>query len=153
MEIFTVHSLASPVNIQSCEAYSNLKKAADILRNQTHLVALIQVINDYAFGNAPLSDEQISSIAEALARNSKTSNQYGIADKYLAALSDYVSILSTELAFSPEQSVQFAYEKYVDRVADSGNVALADFLAERLNSLSMFLSMSRLESVSPYQDW
>ena len=153
MEIFAVNGLASTVNIQPCEAYTNLKNAANILTDQTHLAALIQVINQYAFGNAPLSTEQISSIAEALARNTKTKNQYGIAEKYLAALSDYVSILSMELAFSPEESVQFAYEKYVDRLADSGNVAVADYLAARLNSLSMFLSMSLLEPVNPYQDW
>ena len=60
-----------------------------------------------------------------------------------------------ELAFSPEESVQFAYEKYVDRLADSGNVAVADYLAARLNSLSVFLSMSLLEPAQPslYNDW
>ncbi|MBN2594796.1 MAG: tandem-95 repeat protein [Sedimentisphaerales bacterium] len=154
MEIFAVNGLASTVNIQPCEAYSNLKKAANVLTDGIHLAALIQVINDYAFGNAPLSTEQIASIAEALARNTKTKNQYGIAEKYLAALSDYVSILSMELAFSPEESVQFAYEKYVDRLADSGNVAVADYLAARLNSLSVFLSMSLLEPANPYyEEW
>lgn len=154
MEIFAVNGLASTVNIQPCEAYSNLKKAANILTDGTHLAALIQVINENAFGNAPLSTEQIASIAEALARNTKTKNKYGIAEKYLAALSEYVSILSMELAFSPEESVQFAYEKYVDRLAISGNVAVADYLAARLNSLSVFLSMSQLKPVNPYyEEW
>jgi len=153
MEIFAVNGLASTVNIQPCEAYTKLKKAANILTDRAHLVALIQVINENAFGNAPLSTEQIASIAEALARNTKTKNQYGIADKYLAALSDYVSVLSMELVFSPEESVQFAYEKYVDPLADSGNVAVADYLAARLNSLSVFLSMSQLKPVNPYEDW
>jgi len=153
MEIIAVNGLASTVNIQPCEAYSNLKKAANILTDGTHLAALIQVINNYAFGNAPLSDEQMTSIAEALARNTKTKNQYGIAEKYLTALSEYVTILSMELTFSPEESVQFAYEKYVDRLADSGNIAVADYLAARLNSLSVFLSMSQLKPVNPYEDW
>jgi filamentous hemagglutinin family protein len=153
MEIFAANGLASSVNIQPCEAYTNLKKAANILTDGTHLAALIQVINDNAFGNAPLSTEQISSIAEALARNTKSKNQYGIAEKYLAALSEYVSILSMELAFSPEDAVQLAYEKYVDRLADSGNVATADFLAARLNSLSVFMSMTLLEPANPYGEW
>lgn len=155
MEIFAVNGLASPVDIQPCEAYSNLKKAANILTDRTHFTALAQVINEYAFGNAPLSTEQIASIADALARNTKAKNQYGMAEKYLAALSEYVTTLNMELAFSPEESVQFAYEKYVDRIADSGNVAAADYLAARLNSLSVFLSMTQLEPVqpNPFEKW
>jgi filamentous hemagglutinin family protein len=155
MEIFSVNGLASPVDIQPCEAYSNLKKAANILTDRTYLAALVQVINEYAFGNAPLSTEQIASIADALSRNTKAKNQYGMAEKYLAALSEYVTTLNMELYFSPEESVQFAYEKYVDRIADSGNVAVADYLAARLNSLSVFLSMTQLEPVqpNPFQKW
>jgi filamentous hemagglutinin family protein len=155
IEIFAVNGLASPVDIQPCEAYSNLKKAANILTDRTYLAALVQVTNEYAFGNAPLSTEQIASIADALSRNTKAKNQYGMAEKYLAALSEYVTTLNMELAFSPEVSVQFAYEKYVDRIADSGNVAAADYLAARLNSLSVFLSMTQLEPVqpNPFEKW
>lgn len=153
MEIFAVNGLASAVSIQPCEAYTKLKTAANILTDRGHLAALIQVINENAFGNAPLSDEQMASIAEALERNTKTKNQYGIADKYLAALSEYVTVLSMELAYSPEKSVQLAYDKYVDRLADTGNIAAADYLAARLNSLSVFLSMSQLEPANPYENW
>jgi hypothetical protein len=155
MEIFAVNGLASTVNIQPCEAYSNLRKAANILNDAdgSHLAALTLVINEYAFGNAPLSTEQIASIADVLSRNRKSKNQYGIAEQYLAALSEYVTTLNMELAFSPEESVQFAYEKYVDRLALRGHVAVADYLAARLNSLSVFLSMTQLEPANPYGDW
>ncbi len=157
MEIFVVNSLASTGNIQPCESCAKLRQAAKILRDTdgTHIAALSQVINEFAFSNAPLSVEQMASITEAMMRNTRAKNRYGIAGKYLTALVDYVSILNMDLGFSPEESVQFAYEKYVDRLADSGNVGVADYITARLNSLTVFLSLPLLEPAQPstYQDW
>ncbi len=157
MDIWIVNGLASTGNIQPCESCTNLKQAAKILMDTdgTHIAALTQVINDFAFGNAPLSTEQIASIAQAMARNTRTKNQYGIAEEYLVALSEYVSILNMDLAFSPEESVQFAYEKYIDRLAESGNVGVADYITARLDSLAVFLSISLIEPVqsNEYKGW
>jgi len=157
MEIFIVNSLASTGNIQPCESCAKLRQAAKILMDTdgTHIAALSQVINEFAFSNAPLSVEQMASITEAMMRNTRAKNRYGIADKYLTALADYVSILNMDLGVSPEESVQFAYEKHVDRLADSGNVGVADYITARLNSLSVFLSLPLLEPAqsSTYQDW
>jgi VCBS repeat-containing protein len=157
MEIWIVNGLASTGNIQPCESCTKLKKAAKILMDTdgTHMIALAQVLNDYAFGNAPLSIEQMASVTELMSRNANTKNQYGIAEEYLAAITDYVSVLNADMGFSPEESVLYASNKYLSRFAQKGNASVTAYLTARLDSLAVFLSMSHMEPVqpSPYEGW
>ena len=97
--------------------------------------ALAQVIYEYASSTTPPTEEQMASIADAIARNAGANNQYALAGKYLDALTEYVGILSDEMGFAKEQAVQMVIERYVNRLTDSDNPAVAAYLAARLAAM------------------
>lgn len=137
MQIWTANALASPQDMQPCDACARLKVAATILRDEegTHIAALAQVINESALSAAPPSGEQMASIANAITSNTEADSHYARAGKYLDALTEYVGILNTEMDFSTTESVMFAADKYVSRLAGSENVGVAAFVTARLAAL------------------
>jgi len=151
MAIWMVNGLASGRDIQPCEACATLREAATILADTkgTHIAALAQVIREFASSNAPPSEEQMASIADAIGRYAKSGNRYAVAGEYLTALADYVSILTTDMGFSPEESVRLAATKYVNRLAKGANADAAAYVAARLSELSVFLSLQLLEPLPP----
>ena len=137
VQIWVVNTLASTRDIQPCNTCSSLKQAATILQDDegTHMAALALVINEFASSTAPPTEEQMASIADAIARNTEADNQYYVAGEYLDALVEYVGILNMEMGFSLEESVELAMNKYVGQLTDSGNVGLAAYVAARLAAL------------------
>jgi hypothetical protein len=99
------------------------------------MAALAQVINELASNTAPPTEEQIASIADAIARNTGDDNVYGVAGEYLSALTEYVGILEYEMGFSAEESAEFAMDKYVGQLAESENVGVAAYVAAKLAAL------------------
>jgi hypothetical protein len=151
MAIWMVNGLASGRDIQPCDACASLREAATILADTkgTHITALTQVIREFASAAGPPTEEQMASIADAIARHAKSGNRYAVAGEYLTALADYVSILSTDMGFSPEESVRLAATKYVNRLAKGANADAAAYVAARLSELSVFLSLQLLEPLPP----
>lgn len=137
VQIWVANSLASTGNIQPCDACEGLKNAAKILQDAdgTHIAALAQVISEFASSTAPPTEEQMLSIADAIARNTDEDSYYAIADEYLDALATYVGILSSEMAFSTIESVQLVTDKYIGRLAQGQNVGVATFIAASLAAL------------------
>ncbi|MHC4557579.1 MAG: Ig-like domain-containing protein, partial [Planctomycetota bacterium] len=131
MEIWIANALASTRDIQPCNTCASLKQAATILQDAegTHIAALAQVINEFASSTAPPTEEQMASIADAIANNTEADNQYFIAGQYLDALAEYVGILNMDMNFSIEESIELAMEKYVGQLADSDNAGLAAYVA------------------------
>ncbi|MEJ2705055.1 MAG: hypothetical protein P8Z79_21665 [Sedimentisphaerales bacterium] len=77
----------------------------------------------------------MASIAEAIADNAGTDNQYGIADEYLKALAQYIGILNAEMGLSMDEAVQFATANYVRPLSERGNANVAAYVTARLAQL------------------
>jgi hypothetical protein len=138
MEVWIAKTLVSTRNIQPCDACARLKAAAMILQDAdgSHIAALAQVINDLASSTAPPTEEQMASIADAIARNSDPENAYTTAGAYLDALAEYVAVLNRELDLSGQESVEFVTTKYAGQLAETGNIGVAAYVAAVLADLA-----------------
>jgi len=125
------------MGIQPCDACAGLKQAATILQDPegTHIAALGQVINELASSTAPPSEEQMTSIANAIAQNVGAGNQYATAGEYIDALAKYVGILNGEMGFSADEAIQLVTDKYVGPLGEGQNAGLAAYVAARLAAL------------------
>jgi filamentous hemagglutinin family protein len=137
IQIWMANSLASGRNIQPCDACAGLQKAATVLKDVdgAHVAALAQVISQFASSDAPPTEEQMASIADAIANDIGGNMQYAAAGEYLDALAKYVSILTDEMGFSMDESMQFATNNYIDKLAEGENVGVAAYVAARLAAL------------------
>lgn len=137
IEIWMTNALASSRDIQPFETYERLRMAAVILMDSagSHIQALTQVINEFASSTAPPTEEEMASIADAIARNAGADNHYGVAEEYLNALAEYISILNSEMGFSMNEAVEFVTAKYVDQLAVRGNPNVAAYVKSRLAEL------------------
>jgi hypothetical protein len=93
------------------------------------------MINEFASSDAPPTEEQMASIADAIANDIEGNTQYAAAGEYLDALAKYVGILSTQMGFSADEAVQFATNNYVDKLVEAEDVGVAAYIAARLASL------------------
>jgi len=136
VQVWVAKALASPGNIQPCDACEGLKEAASILKDAegTHLAALANIINEFASSDAPPTEEQMASIANAIANDVQGNVQYAAAGEYLDALAKYVGVLG-EMGFTSDQAVQFATNNYVDDLVEADNVGVAAYVAAKLASL------------------
>jgi filamentous hemagglutinin family protein len=134
MQIWAVNTLASSQDIQPCDACEKLKNVAAVLRDDggTRLAALAQVIGEYASSTAPPTPEQMASVADVISRNARANNHYAAAGEYVDAIVAYVGILNNDLAFSQEESIMFAVDKYVAPLAENQGAGLAVYIAARL---------------------
>jgi len=137
IQIGVTGSLASTKDIQPYRSFSKLRAVATILQDAggQYINALAQVIYEFASSTAPPTEEQMASIADAMVSNTGANNQYALAAKYLDALAEYVGILNGEMGFTKEQAVQLATEKYVNKLAESDNPAVAAYIAARLAAM------------------
>ena len=136
VDIWITNTLASLRSIQPCDACARLKAAVTVLQdaNGTYVAALTQVIENIASSSAPVSEEQMAAIADAIANNIEADNAYALAGQYLDALTAYVNIVSN-LGLSTEQAITVATDKYIAPLIDSDNVGLATFVTARLTSI------------------
>jgi len=137
MQVWMVNTLASSQDIQPCVACEKLKHTAAILRDDggTRIAALAQVVGEYASSTAPPTQEQMDSVADVISRNARANNNYAAAGEYLDAIVAYVGILNNEMAFSTEESIMFAVDKYVAPLAEDQGAGLAAYIAARLAAL------------------
>ena len=137
IDVWFANTLASARDIPPYDAYSSFKKAARILQDRrgVHTDALAQVISEFASDTAPPTEEQMASIAEAIARDTETGSVYALAGLYLDSLAEYVNFLVYEIGFSEEDAVELVTTKYVDQLAEKQNVGLAAYVAVRLTNL------------------
>ncbi len=134
-QIWITNTLASSQDIQPCDACANLSEAATVLQDAdgSRIAALAQVINEFASSDAPPSEEQMTSVANAIANNTDADSQYALAGEYLDSLVAYVAILQ-DLGFTPEDAINVATDKYIAPLAED-NVGLATYMTASLTSL------------------
>jgi hypothetical protein len=137
VQIWVANTLAANRNIQPCDACADLKEAATVLKDVdgSRVAALGQVINEFASIAAPPTEEQMASIADAIANDIVGNRQYAEAGEYLDALAKYVGVLNAQMGFSADEAVQFATENYVQKLIEDQNVGVAAYVAARLAAL------------------
>jgi len=96
----------------------------------THVAALTQIVNEFAAAGAPPTEEQMATIADTIAKNAKGNNRYAVAGEYLDAVAQYVGVLVGKLGFSTEESVLLVTDKYINRLAQTGNANVAAMVAK-----------------------
>ncbi|MHC4542674.1 MAG: Ig-like domain-containing protein, partial [Planctomycetota bacterium] len=138
MQIWLVNRLASSRSIQPCDTCARLKEAATVLADAdgTRLAALNQVLSEFAPGAAPPTEEQMTSIADAIANNTVIGRNYAQAGEYLDALAQYVGIMTQELDVSAAESVRLAADRYLSRLAETEDPNVTGYLAARLAALA-----------------
>ena len=138
IQIGIANTLASAGDIQPYRAFARLKAAATVLQDVdgTRLAALAQVISQFASSTAPPTEEQMASIADAIANDIEGNSQYAAAGEYLDALAKYVGILTSEMGFSMDESIQFATNNYVEKLVEGENLGVAAYVAARLAALA-----------------
>ncbi|MBN2180876.1 MAG: cadherin-like domain-containing protein [Sedimentisphaerales bacterium] len=136
IQIWMTNTLASLKDIQPCDACTRLKSAVMILQDTdgSHIAALTQVIDEFASSDAPVSEEQMASIADAIANNTQADNAYALAGAYLDALTAYVTVVSS-LGLSTEDAITVATDKYIAPLIDSDNAGLAAYLTARMTAM------------------
>jgi filamentous hemagglutinin family protein len=140
------NGLASPQDIGPCRSCGDLRRAAAILADKegSYVQALSEVIHEFAPDPSRLSDEQKASIVEAIENRAMPGNRYALAGEYITALTDYVYILNNEMGFSVQDAVKQAADKYFVPLTKAGRNDVAAYIANRLNALNLFLSLSHL---------
>ncbi len=137
IQIGMANTLASARDIQPYRTLARLKAAAMVLQDVdgTRVAALAQIISQFASSTAPPTEEQMASIADAIANDIEGNSQYAAAGEYLDALAKYVGILTSEMGFSADESIQFATDNYVAQLAEDENMGVAAYVAARLAAL------------------
>lgn len=138
IQIGIANTLASARDIQPYSTFARLKAAAMVLKDVdgTRVAALAQVISQFASSTAPPTEEQMASIADAIANDIQGNSQYAAVGEYLDALAKYVGILTSEMGFSMDESIQFATNNYVEKLVEGENLGVAAYVAARLAALA-----------------
>ena len=132
--------------VQPCDACTNLREAAKILADAKgiHAAAVAQIIDEFGSSAGPMTEELAAYITNAMAHDSGTRAHYAIAQEYFGALAEYMGVLHNDMGFSVEKAAQIVAKKYIDPLAGGGNVGVASYVAARLDSVTMFLAVVRL---------
>jgi hypothetical protein len=140
LAIWIGSSMGTAGDIQPCDSCARFKAAAEILQDadRVYVRALAQVVNEYASNAAPPTEEQLASIAQAIARGGEAGTHYALAGEYIDALATYIGILNGTMDFSVNEAIEFATKKYIAPMAQSGNAGAAAFLVAKLSALVTF---------------
>jgi filamentous hemagglutinin family protein len=135
IQIYMEGTLALGDSVQPCQVCAQLKNSALVLMDAdgSQMKALAGVVNEFAGGGAPPSEEQMAMIATAM-HNPQEGSQYALAAQWLDALTEYVNILNKDLKLPMDESLAFA-GKYTSPAVNSGNVALAAYVQARLTAI------------------
>jgi hypothetical protein len=135
IQVYLADTFLYSTAIQPCDACARLRDAATILEDLegTRIAALAQVVNEFVAPDAPITPEQMASIASSMV-SPEADTQYAAAGEWLDALAQYVGILSAEMGFSVPESVAFV-NKYLTPVAELDNASVASYVEARLSAL------------------
>jgi len=136
IQVVVADALALNTDIQPCEMCARLMEASKSLQDVdgTRIAAMAQVVNEFVTTPAPPSEEQMTSIAAALAEHVGDGTHYAAAGQWIDALVAYIGIMNTEMGYSASDATAFA-QKYLAPVTDTGNVALIAYVQARLAAL------------------
>jgi hypothetical protein len=126
LQIAIANAFISSTNIQACKMAAGLMNAAETLKDPdgSGVASLERVINEFLTGGAPVSEEQMTLIAAALADHKGDGTYYAMAGEWLNALVKYVDILINDLGFSAEDATALVMDKYGASIKDSDDAGI-----------------------------
>jgi filamentous hemagglutinin family protein len=72
-----------------------------------------------------LTDEQMNSFDTVLKSHKGDGTDFDLAEQCISALMDYVNILSTEIGWPPEKSIEFVMGRYAPRITENDEIRIA----------------------------
>ena len=150
MQVWIVNGLASARGIQPCEACMNLRRAADILVDPEGIYAdaIALIVEEFGSRTSPMTEEMAAYITNAMAYDGRRRKHYARAEQYFRALGEYMDVLHNDMGFSVEKSARIVIERYIDPLAVRGEVGVASYVAARLDSVTTFLTVLRLNQAN-----
>ncbi|MHC4083621.1 MAG: hypothetical protein ACYSWZ_02340 [Planctomycetota bacterium] len=127
LQISVANAFISSTNLEACEMAAGLINAAQSLNDPsgTSVAALEQVANEFLTEGAPVSEEQMTLIAAALADHTGDGTYYAAAGQWLDALVKYVSLLVNDMGFSAEDATALVMDKYGASISDDASLLVA----------------------------
>ena len=121
-------------DLKPYQAVARLRDLVEILHDVdgSRVAALVQVINEFSQPDAPPSPEQFASIAQAFETHVNDGTHYATAKEWLNTLTEYVTILNTEIGWQPEESIAFVMGKYGTAITESGDIGVMAFVQMQL---------------------
>ena len=109
------------------KAAEKLQKLMPILEDAdgTRIAALKAAVEQFFPTLDLLSEEQMNSFTLVLESHKGDGTDYDLAGQCIFALRDYVNILSTEIGWPVETSVEFVMGRYVPRITENDEIRIA----------------------------
>ncbi|MFC1792338.1 beta strand repeat-containing protein [Planctomycetota bacterium] len=111
-----------------------LYKAAEILQelmpvledaDGSRIAALRKAVAQFFPTLDSLSDEEMDSFSQVLEDHKGDGTEFDLAGQCIFALREYINILSTEIGWPVEKSVEFVMGRYVPRIAENDEIRIA----------------------------
>jgi hypothetical protein len=93
--------------------------------NGTRIAGLRKAVAQYFPTLDSLSDEQMESFTQVLENHKGDGTDFDLAGQCIFALREYVNILSTEIGWPVEKSVEFVMGRYVPRITENDEIRIA----------------------------
>jgi len=109
------------------KAAEKLQELMPILEetNGTRIAALRKAVAQYFPTLDSLSEEQMESFTQILENHKGDGTDFDLAGQCIFALREYVNILSTEIGWPVEKSVEFVMGRYVPRITENDEIRIA----------------------------
>ena len=93
--------------------------------NGVHIAGLRETVAEYFPTLDVLSEERVDSFAQVLASHKGDGTDFDLAGQCISALTEYVNILSTDIGWPVEKSVEFVMGRYVPRLTENDEIRIA----------------------------
>jgi filamentous hemagglutinin family protein len=117
---------------------ARLMNLATVLKDSegTRVAALATVVGEFVEQGTLPAEEQMSSIGAELEQHRGDGSHYAAAGEWLDALALYAEILSAEMGWSRDRSVEFVMGKYGATATGAADVSVTAFIQMHLEALS-----------------
>jgi len=93
--------------------------------NGTRIAGLRKTVAEYFPTLDSLSEEQMESFTQVLENHKGDGTDFDLAGQLIFALREYVNILSTDIGWPVEKSVEFVMGRYVPRLSENDEIRIA----------------------------
>nr|NIP27285.1 hypothetical protein [Phycisphaerae bacterium]NIP53163.1 hypothetical protein [Phycisphaerae bacterium]NIS52194.1 hypothetical protein [Phycisphaerae bacterium]NIU09728.1 hypothetical protein [Phycisphaerae bacterium]NIU57400.1 hypothetical protein [Phycisphaerae bacterium] len=121
------------------KAAEKLQKLIPVLEDTEgqRISALRVVVGQFFSTLASISDEQMASFRQELARHVDDGTDYDLAGQTIASLTDYVEILSTDIGWPTDRSMAFVMGRYIPRLTEGDAIRTAVVQIQLQEALGM----------------
>ena len=136
LQVSIGNALTDTPNIQPCDACEKVVKYAAVLKDTQgqYMASLVQVFNQIAPADAPLTPAMEATLASVFADNATNPDmpQFASAMEYIDAFVQYAAVIDNELGSPVEDSVAFVLGKYGSGLSEVENQNIMTYVQSRL---------------------